>query len=64
MPGMSLVQPSLCVLNVPALLTLRQDGCHVPLRQRGQLLHSGSELVMEYSSVGHVLHLYFSVFTG
>lgn len=32
MPGMSLIQPSLCVLNVPALPPLRQDGCHALLR--------------------------------
>lgn len=31
MPGMSLIQASLCVLGVPALLTLRQDGCHTLL---------------------------------
>lgn len=32
MPGISLIEPSLCVLNVPALLTLRHDSCHAFLR--------------------------------
>jgi len=34
MPGMSLIQPTLCVLNVPALLTLRRDGCQDVYEQK------------------------------
>lgn len=55
MPGMSLIQPFICVLNVLAQLTLRQDGCHtLETPHRVQQLHNESELVREYSFVGNI----------